>query len=204
MAIRESMLALLVQGPAHGYQLKQEFEERTGRAWLLNIGQVYTTLQRLERDGVVEGLEEDPEGRRRYRITERGRSEVRGWFLSPVTRNGPRRDELSMKVLLAIADEGLDVAEVLQSQRRATVEALQRYTRTKASADPEKDLAWLLVVDSMIMQAEAEIGWLDLCEARIARARGSRTAAASVGERAAREPRTLTPAAHDRTEEVSP
>ena len=197
MAIRESMLALLVQGPAYGYQLKQEFEERTGRAWLLNIGQVYTTLQRLERDGVIEGLEEDSEGRRRYRITDRGRNEARGWFLTPVTRDGPRRDELSMKILLAIADEGLDVAEILQSQRRATVEALQQYTRTKAAADTDADLAWLLVVDSMIMQAEAEIRWLDLCEARIARARRPRATADPDGARGA-STRTL----QDQTEEV--
>ena len=185
MGIRESLLALLERGPAHGYQLKQEFEELTGRAWLLNIGQVYTTLQRLERDGVVEGLEEDDEGRRRYRITAAGRDEVRGWFLSPVTRDGPRRDELSMKVLMALGAADVDVERMLQAQRTATVEALQEYTRTKADTDPTADLAWLLVVDSMIMHAEAEIRWLDLCEARIRRARISPQAPAAIVDRSA-------------------
>jgi DNA-binding PadR family transcriptional regulator len=171
VGIRESLLALLSTGPAHGYQLKQAFEERTGRAWLLNVGQVYTTLQRLERDGVVEGLDGEGEARRRYRITPAGRDEVRRWFLTPVPRVDPQRDELSMKVLMALGNDELRMEDILQAQRTATVEGLQQLTRTKANADPDADLAWLLVVDSMIMHAEAEIRWLDLCEARLRRAR---------------------------------
>jgi hypothetical protein len=72
---------------------------------------------------------------------------------------------------MALGNDELRMVDILQAQRTATVEGLQQLTRTKANADPDADLAWLLVVDSMIMHAEAEIRWLDLCEARLRRAR---------------------------------
>jgi DNA-binding PadR family transcriptional regulator len=54
MSVRHALLALLSEGPKYGLQLREEFEARTGDVWPLNVGQVYTTLQRLERDGLVE------------------------------------------------------------------------------------------------------------------------------------------------------
>src|SRR5215212_7482110 len=77
VSVRNALLALLEQGPRYGYQLRAEFEDRTGGTWPLNVGQVYTTLARLERDGLVEGRTADPEGgeaRRTYRISDAGRA----------------------------------------------------------------------------------------------------------------------------------
>jgi len=180
-------LALLAEQPTHGYQLKTAFEGRTGGSWALNIGQVYTTLQRLERDGLVrserptdgqpsegEGEGEDPDHARTsdrtdYRITPAGREQLETWFASPVVPDGPERDELTIKVLLAIAASDVDVTGVLQRQRSATLGQLQAYTRRKAQADPERDLAWLMLLDALIFKAEAEVRWLDACEARIRR-----------------------------------
>ena len=54
MSVRHALLALLSEGPKYGLQLREEFEARTGEIWPLNVGQVYSTLQRLERDGLVE------------------------------------------------------------------------------------------------------------------------------------------------------
>ena len=198
MSIRQAMLAILEQGPMYGYQLRAEFEQRTGETWPLNIGQVYTTLTRLERDGLVEVVPEDarvevaghggagePTGSDRthvsYRATEAGRGEVSEWFATPVPRTQPPRDELAIKLAIAVTLPGVDVATIIQRQRSATITALQDYTRLKRSgraATPQDsaDLAWSLVLDSLVFDAEAEVRWLDHCEARLRRAAAERSA----------------------------
>ncbi|MDQ1584899.1 MAG: hypothetical protein QOJ90_2543 [Actinomycetota bacterium] len=172
MSVRQGLLALLEQGPMYGYQLRAEFESRTGATWPLNVGQVYTTVARLERDGLVAAAGQDDEGHVVYRITDNGRAEVESWFATPVSRSTPPRDELAIKLAMAVALPGVDVRAVVQGQRTATIRALQEYTRLKAdTADPtDGDLAWLLVLESLIFTAEAEVRWLDYCEARLTRA----------------------------------
>ena len=173
MSVKQALLALLEQEPMYGYQLRVEFEARTGAAWPLNVGQVYTTLTRLERDGLVEAAGADEEGHERWRLTDDGRREVATWFTTPVPRTQPPRDELAIKLALAVTVPGVDVGTLIQRQRGATMTALQDYTRLKrtagASAKPA-DLAWSLVLDSLVFAAEAEIRWLDHCEARVRRA----------------------------------
>jgi DNA-binding PadR family transcriptional regulator len=166
VSVRFGLLALLAEAPTHGYQLKTAFEQRTGGSWAINIGQVYTTLQRLERDGLVEELGSDGD-RKDYRITDTGRAALDAWFVNPVVAEGPPRDELTIKVLLAVAAGDVDVTEVLQRQRRASIEQLQAYTRRKAQADPERDIAFLILLDALIFRTEAEIRWLDASEARV-------------------------------------
>jgi DNA-binding PadR family transcriptional regulator len=167
MSIRQGLLALLEERPRYGYELRQEFESRTGSTWPLNVGQVYTTLARLERDGLVEPDHTDDEGHAYYRITRSGRAEVAAWFARPVGRDSQPRDELAIKLALAITLPGVDVAAIVQTQRTETMRAMQEVTRLKADGD---DLAWTLVADAMVFQAEAEIRWLDHCEARLIRA----------------------------------
>jgi DNA-binding PadR family transcriptional regulator len=172
MSIRQGLLALLEQGPMYGYQLRAEFESRTGATWPLNVGQVYTTVARLERDGLVEAAGQDDEGHVVYRITDDGRDEVKSWFATPVSRSTPPRDELAIKLAMAVTLPGVDVRAVVQGQRTATIRALQEYTRLKADTTDtaDADLAWLLVLESLIFTAEAEVRWLDYCEARLTRA----------------------------------
>jgi DNA-binding PadR family transcriptional regulator len=167
VSVRYGLLALLAEAPTHGYQLKTSFERRTGGSWQLNIGQVYTTLQRLARDGLVEEIEGTAGDRRAYRITDVGRTQLESWFVTPVLPEAPARDELTIKVLLAVAAGDVDVTNLLQRQRRASIEQLQAYTRRKAKADPVLDLAFLLLLDALIFRTEAEIRWLDACDARI-------------------------------------
>jgi DNA-binding PadR family transcriptional regulator len=183
VSVRNALLALLEQGPRYGYQLRAEFEDRTGGTWPLNVGQVYTTLSRLERDGLVEGQGEDGEGHVVYAVTTAGRDEVSAWFASPVARSQPPRDELAIKLALAVTVPGVDVGAVIQQQRTATMTALQDYTRLKrrAAGDDPAELAWGLVLDSLVFAAEAEIRWLDHCEARLRRATLDRRSAASSG-----------------------
>ena len=180
MSVRQGLLALLEQGPMYGYQLRAEFETRTGATWPLNVGQVYTTLSRLERDGLVEPAGSDDDGHAVYRITDTGRSEVAAWFSTPVSRTSPPRDELAIKLAMAVTVPGIDVRAVVQGQRTATLRALQDYTRLKSRAGSPgasaagSELAWLLVLDSLVFAAEAEVRWLDHCESRLARAAAER------------------------------
>jgi len=181
MSVRQALLALLEEGPMYGYQLRSEFERRTGATWPLNVGQVYTTLTRLERDGLVVGSGTDGEGHVVYEVTDAGRDEVTAWFTTPVARTAPPRDELAIKLALAVTVPGVDVGTLIQRQRSATISALQDYTRLKRDRDDSApgDLAWGLVLDSLIFGAEAEVRWLDHCEARLRRVATEQPAASS-------------------------
>jgi DNA-binding PadR family transcriptional regulator len=169
MSVRHGLLARLDRGTRYGYQLRTEFEHTTGGTWPLNIGQVYTTLSRLERDGLVRALPEAEGGQRPYEITDEGRVELTLWFASPVEQTDRPRDELAIKLALALTTPGVDVRAVVQTQRTATIRQLQELTRLKAPEPEPGDLAWRLVLEAMVFQAEAEVRWLDHCEASIAR-----------------------------------
>ena len=193
MSVKHSLLALLEQGPMYGYQLRAEFEQRTGSTWPLNVGQVYTTLSRLERDAMVTvvdhgGVDDRAQaektqeaggerGQVSYEITDAGRAEVAEWFSTPVPRTQPARDELAIKLAIAVTLPGVDIGRLIQQQRTATMAALQAHTRAKRAQDKETDtvdgLALSLVLDSLVFDAEAEIRWLDHCESRLRRAAGS-------------------------------
>ncbi len=168
MSVRHALLALLSEGPKYGLQLRQEFEAGTGEVWPLNVGQVYTTLQRLERDGFVES--EDPEGegpQKGYRLTAAGGRELDEWLRTPADTWEPPRDELVIKVLVALRVPGIDVHEVIQAHRRHVIEAMQRYTRIKGST-PDDDVALAVVVDAQIFRLEAVVRWLDAADTRLA------------------------------------
>jgi DNA-binding PadR family transcriptional regulator len=169
MSVRHGLLALLERGTRYGYQLRSEFEHATGGTWPLNIGQVYTTLARLERDGMVRALPENDGGQRPYEITPSGRAELTLWFTTPVAQADRPRDELAIKLALALTTPGVDVRSVVQTQRTATMRQLQELTRLKTGNDPTSDLAWHLVLEAMVFQAEAEVRWLDHCESSLAR-----------------------------------
>ncbi|MEM9465066.1 MAG: PadR family transcriptional regulator [Actinomycetota bacterium] len=166
MAVRDALLALLAPGPRHGYQLRSEFDAATGGAWPLNVGQVYTTLQRLERDGLVEPVgDADADGRVPYQLTAAGRDALSGWFDRPAEQIVATRDELPMKVMLSVATGFAAPADLIRNERRAAMTLLQDLTAIKQ--EPGLDLARRLQTDRMILRVEAEIRWLDLVEERL-------------------------------------
>ena len=173
MSIKLGLLALLAEEATYGAHLRADFEGRTGGTWPLNIGQVYTTLGRLERDGLVtQAGTADDEGRIAYALTDAGRAEVERWWVTPVDRSDTPRDELVIKLALAVTAPGVDVTRVVQTQRTATLRQLRDLTTLKRSADPrsgDADLAWLLVLDNLVFAAEAEARWLDHVEATLVR-----------------------------------
>lgn len=170
MAVRDGLLALLNEGPSHGYQLKTAFESATGGAWPLNVGQVYTTLDRLQRDGFVTSDEVD--GQKRYAITAAGREELASWWLASPGDAPPPRDELVLKVLFAV-DEGRDHALAVITRQRTALTRLLQERRRATPSDPGTDLAGALVADALVSRAEADLRWLDACEARVLRARST-------------------------------
>src|SRR5215475_763890 len=126
MSVRHALLALLSEGPKYGLQLREEFEERTGEVWPLNVGQVYTTLQRLERDGLVESEDADEGPQKAFQITATGVTELADWVRAPPDLRSPPRHELVMRVLVATQLAGTDVHEVVQAHRRYVVQLKQQ------------------------------------------------------------------------------
>ncbi len=174
MSVRHALLALLSEGPKYGLQLREEFEADTGQVWPLNVGQVYTTLQRLERDGLVTAIGEgepggEPGPQKAYRITGAGSDELAQWLRVPPDLSVPPRDDLVMKVLIAVRVPGTDVAEVIQAHRRYLLQLMQEWTRLKED-DNGRDLAFSLVVDSELFRLDSVVRWLDAAEARLRRA----------------------------------
>ncbi|MGH2917031.1 MAG: PadR family transcriptional regulator [Solirubrobacteraceae bacterium] len=168
MGVREGLLALLDDEPRYGYQLKTAFEATTGGVWALNIGQVYTTLDRLARDGRVEVGPGDDAGRRTYAVTAEGRADLARWLQASPADAPPPRDELLLKVLLALATPSIDAREIIQAQRTGIVEALQAHRRRlRAQAHDTDGLVGRLVVDALVLRLEADLRWLDLCEERL-------------------------------------
>jgi DNA-binding PadR family transcriptional regulator len=169
MSVRHALLALLSEGPTYGLLLAQEFEARTGDVWPLNTGQVYTTLQRLERDGLVASDGAADDGRQKtFRITTEGAAELDAWLRTPPEASPPPRDELVIKVLVAMRLPGVDVADLVQRHRRHVVEIMRDYTRLKEQA-AEDEVGLLLVADAEIFRLDAVIRWLDTADARLKR-----------------------------------
>ena len=170
MSVRHALLALLSEGPKYGLQLREEFEARTGEVWPLNGGQVYTTLQRLERDGLVESDGIGEEGPQKgFLISAEGEQELARWLRTPPDLSSPPRDELVMKVLVALYVPGADVHAVIQAHRRYVVELMQQWTRIK-EYDAEGDLNMSLAIDAELFRLDGVARWLDAAEARVNRA----------------------------------
>lgn len=170
MSVRHALLALLSEGPKYGLQLRQEFEARTGEVWPLNVGQVYTTLQRLERDGLVESDDTSEDGPQKgFRITPEGEEELAAWLRTPPDLSSPPRDELVIKILIAARLPDIDVHEVVQAHRRYLVQLMQEWTRLKEYA-ADRDLEFALVVDAELFRLDSVVRWLDAADGRIKRA----------------------------------
>ena len=171
MSVKASILAVLTMGECHGYQLRQEIESRTGGSWQINIGQIYSTLERLERDGLVETTESNEQGQTRYRVTAAGSAEAAEWLTSAIPSTAETRNELAMKLALAVTIPGCDVEKLVNAQRVQTMRTLQALTATKREVDQNdaSELPWLLIADLNIFNCEAELRWLEHIEGTLAR-----------------------------------
>lgn len=167
------LLALLAAGAAHGYQLKRGFESRFGAVWPpVNIGQIYTTLQRLERDGLVRALGVERAGRQPknvFEITEAGLAVLGDWLRA--ASPGPRiRDEFFMKLILARLAGIADPLDLLGRQREAFLQELRDLNdlalRQETGAGPDAGVT-LLLIEGVALHLQADLKWLDICEERL-------------------------------------
>ncbi len=168
--VQHALLALLSQQPRHGYELHDLFEAAVAGHWALNPGQIYSSLDRLARDGLV--VEESVEkgggpDKRVWALTAPGRAVLTGWLRSAVPRDYRLRDEFYLKLMLTIVTRVDRPHLVLQVQRRELFQELHDLTARRNAANPRLELASILLLDSAIMHTEAELRWLDMVEARL-------------------------------------
>jgi DNA-binding PadR family transcriptional regulator len=165
MSIGHTLLGLLESGPRHGYDLKRAFDEHFGRDRPLHYGQVYATMSRLLKNGLVEveGVEpgEGPE-RKRYAITHAGVTDVESWLAQPEKPEPYLQSTLYTKAVLALMT-GRDAATVLDVQRAEHLRLMRELTRRKSSGD----LADQLICDHALFHLEADLRWLELTAARL-------------------------------------
>jgi DNA-binding PadR family transcriptional regulator len=168
--VQNALLALLFERSRHGYELRDLFQASLGGNWELNSGQIYSSLDRLERDGLVveEGIERGggPD-KRLWTLTEAGKVELAGWFNSPIPRDYRLRDELYLKLMMALVTRSASISRVLVAQRRELFRELHDLTNRRNDLDPRHQLAYILMLDSAIMHTEAELRWLDMVEVRL-------------------------------------
>jgi DNA-binding PadR family transcriptional regulator len=176
--MRNTLLALLADGTAHGYELKHAIEQTFGDAWPpINIGQIYGTLGRLERDGLVASAHVAQSGRpdkRVYEITEAGRAEVLRWLEEPST--GPRlKDEFFTRLVLsrlpgvAALDGDANPRTLISRQRREYLQLLRDLNGLlqKQGDAGRGTTSAALLIEGAILHLEADLKWLDLCEQRL-------------------------------------
>jgi len=176
VSVRHALLALLSEGPKYGLRLQQEFEERTGEVWPLNVGQVYTTLQRLERDGLVRpvGARGD-RGKQSYELSPAGQKALDQWLAEPDSGPQQLHEEIYVKLLLATRIANGDLKGMLARQKRAYLQRLRDLNRLEEGArrDGRIDLARL--VRGALLHTEADIKWMDELSSERFGTEGART-----------------------------
>lgn len=164
--MRLSLLALLARGPAHGYELKRDLEQLLGSAYPQpNVGQIYVTLGRLEKTGLIEGEEVEQSSRpnkKIYHLTDAGRDELRTWFAEP--EDEPRvRDAFFMKLALAPQTGLADRIALINKQRRQYLNTMRNLSKLAAGEDRDNRIAHLLIEGAML-HLQADLDWLERCQ----------------------------------------
>ena len=171
MSVRNALLGLLIDQPRYGYELHAAFEALVGgrENWEINIGQIYMTLGRLEKSGLIapEGATNGEEpGKQVYSLTEAGRQELIEWLTAPVIVQH-QRDEFYLKLMISLATGVTDPYQMLYTQRTTLYRELHEITERRSEANPQIELAYIFLLDRSIMYFEADLRWLDMVEARL-------------------------------------
>lgn len=165
MSISHTLLGLLETGPRHGYDLKRTFDEKFGHDRPLHYGQVYSTMSRLLKNGLVEvdGVETEggPE-RKRYAITDAGLTDVDTWLATPEKPEPYLQSTLYTKLVLALLTDR-DGQTLLDTQRAEHLRLMRELTRRKTGGD----LADQLICDHALFHLEADLRWLETAAARL-------------------------------------
>ena len=170
MSVKHSLLALLYQRPMHGYELGKQLSLAVNAEWDVKPGQIANTLARLKEAGLADyeivGTSDAPD-RKVYTITEAGIEELRTWYLTPEVRDYRLGDTFYIKLVLSLIDGPVSSEQILMVQRRELYQQLHEVTELRRKADPRQQLPWVLLLDSAVMHLEADLRWIEMCEARL-------------------------------------
>jgi DNA-binding PadR family transcriptional regulator len=170
MSVKHTLLALLYQSPMHGYELGKQLPLAVNAEWDVKPGQIASTLLRLKEAGLVEYevIEaEDAPDRKVYRLTEAGVQELQTWLLTPEVRDYRLGDTFYIKLVLTLMGGPVPPEQVLLEQRRALYQQLHDVTEVRRKANPRTDLPWALLLESATMHLEADLRWIEMCQARL-------------------------------------
>ena len=162
MSLKFGVLGLLKEEPLHGYEVKNRFESMLGGTWDVNIGQVYTTLQRLERDGLVRPVgHRGDRGKLLYELSAEGKTALDQWLAQPDSGPQQLHEDIYVKLLLATRIANGDLQPMLARQKRAYLQRLRDLNRLeeRARRDGRIDLARL--VRGALLHTEADLKWMD-------------------------------------------
>jgi DNA-binding PadR family transcriptional regulator len=170
MSVKNTLLALLYQRPMHGYELGKQLRSTVHAEWDVKPGQIASTLARLKEaelvDFEVEATDDAPDRKVNF-ITAEGQEELRQWYLTPEVREYRLGDTFYIKLVLSLVGGPVNPEQVLMVQRRELYQQLHEVTEMRRQADPQTQLPWVLLLDSAIMHLEADLRWIEMCEARL-------------------------------------
>ena len=173
MSIKHVLLALLHSEPAHGYELKRQFDDTVGKLWPVQQAQIYNNLRLLEKDGLIAldiRVEQDnlPD-RKNYRLTEEGQAALVAWTQAPVRSSRQLKDDFYLKLatLATVLNEPETLAALIWRQREVHLLHLRELERALSEAEAHNDAVTASLLDGAILHAEADLAWLDRCEARL-------------------------------------
>ena len=170
MSVKHTLLALLFQHPMHGYELGKQLNSVVNAEWDVKPGQIASTLARLKDANLVDyEIEEisDAPDRKVYFITDEGRAELESWYLTPEVREYRLGDAFYIKLVLSLVGGPVNPEQVLITQRRELYQQLHQATELTREADSRTQLPWILLLESAIMHLEADLRWIEMCEARL-------------------------------------
>jgi DNA-binding PadR family transcriptional regulator len=170
MSVKHTLLALLYQHPMHGYELGKQLNLVVNAEWDVKAGQIASTLARLKDANLVDyEVEEtdDAPDRKVYFITDEGREELEQWYRTPEVRDYRLGDAFYIKLVLSLVGSPVEPEQVLMIQRRELYQQLHEATELARQADPHTQLPWILLLESAIMHLEADLRWIEMCEARL-------------------------------------
>ncbi|MDF2627907.1 MAG: putative transcriptional regulator [Symbiobacteriaceae bacterium] len=172
LAVKHGILGILAGRPCHGYELKTEFDNLTAGLWELNVGQIYSTLERMVKDGLVESYADEGPGedRKMYRVTQDGLKDLETWLSRPPLKARPLRDELYVRLGLLVEKDLAATLDLLDSQRRVYHLQMAELTRQKIGVvrahGPDR-VRREMMLDSALFHVEADLKWIENCEARL-------------------------------------
>lgn len=174
MSVKYAMLGILAEKDLHGYELKSSFDEKVGEFWSLNYGQIYTTLDRLEKEELVthdRQTQDRRPDRKIFSITRKGRKELDEWLSTPVSRVRALRDEFFIKLVFMDRNNPAPVLDLIEKQKALYLKQMNRLTHQKVELKKKPKapdaLTTELLMDAGLFHAEADIKWLTLCESKI-------------------------------------